>query len=153
MTDISPHWLFLAFMALAAMTVLASRLASRSQGSLQAAREAEEEFTGGEADPDFRYFAAGPEARPTALLMIRRDWALEDGWRELADPGRDLPDAVEGMQRQAVERNRPLHGFDLLDPRGMRIGAWYGPLGPRPALRFREGNRLSVETPPITHEP
>lgn len=153
MADISPHWLFLAFMALAALTVLASRLASRSRGGLQAAREAEEEFTGGEADPDFRYFAAGPGARPTALLMIRRDWVLEDGWRELADPGRDLPDAVEGMQRQAAERNRPLHGFDLLDPQGMRIGSWYGPLGPRPALRFREGNRLSVETPPITHEP
>jgi len=153
MEDISPHLLFLAVIALAALTVLASRLASRSRGSLQGVREAEEEFTDGEVDSDFRYYAAGSGARPSALLMVRRDWTLEGGWRELSDPERDLPDAVEGMQRQSADRIRPLHGFDLLDPQGVRIGSWYGPLGPRPALRFREGGRLYVETPPVIQEP
>jgi hypothetical protein len=153
MEGISPHLLFLAVMVLAALTVLVSRLSSRFRGSLQAAREAEEEFTDGEVDSGFRYYAAGSEARPAALLMVRRDWELEGGWRELSDPARDLPAAVEGMQRQAAERSRPLHGFDLLDSQGTRVGSWYGPLGPRPMVRFREGGRLFVETPPVVHEP
>jgi hypothetical protein len=153
MTDISPHLLFLIFLALAALTVLVFRLIPKSRGSLRAAPETEEAFTAGEADPDYRYFAAGPEAHPSALLMIRDDWSLEGGWRELTDPERDLPAAVEGMQQLAAERNRPLHASDLLDPHGMKIGSWYGPLGPRPGVRFREGGRLSVDPPPIIHEP
>lgn len=153
MTDISPHLLFLIFMALAAATVLVFRLIPRSRGSLRAAPEAEEAFTAGEADPDYRYYAAGSEAHPSALLMLREDWSLEGGWRELTDAEHDLPVAVEGMQRRAAERIRPLHAFNLLDPHGMKIGAWYGPLGPGPAIRFREGGSLSVDPPPIVQEP
>ncbi|NPU82932.1 MAG: hypothetical protein HPY65_00460 [Syntrophaceae bacterium] len=153
MTEISPNLLFVIFLALAAATVLVFRLVPRSRGSLRATPEAEEAFTAGEADPDYRYYAAGSEAHPSALLMLRDDWSLEGGWRELTDPERDLPAAVEGMLRLAADRNRPLHASDLLDPHGMKIGAWYGPLGPQPAIRFREGRHLSIDTTQWVHEP
>lgn len=153
MTEIDPNLLFVIFLALAAATVLVFRLIPRSRGSLRAALDAEEEFTAGDADPDCRYFLAGSDAHPSAMMMLRRDWTLDGGWRELPVPERDLREAVEGMQRLAMDRNRPLHAFDLLDPQGTKIGAWYGPLGPQPAIRFREGGRISVDTPPLIHEP
>jgi hypothetical protein len=101
-------------------------------------------------DPGKKYYFSGPEAHPNAIIGIDNEWRLDaDLWKAVAlDSGR-MKEMIEGMRSKALERNLALHGADILDHYGKKVGDWFSVLGIDPTVRAKGWDRLDIETPPI----
>ena len=109
-----------------------------------------EAFEHYQTDPDLVYYYSGSEVRPNAVIGIDRRFVLDSKLWEKMNPA---PDPFRGtigrMQSRALELNRSLYGFAILDPRGDPVGAWYSLPGIHVSVRMLDGNRVSISTPPL----
>lgn len=118
-------------------------------GKLRPSPEASEAYNRYRVDPNMNYFLSGPDVYPNALIGIYKDWTLEtDLWKHRDLDLQSLKELVDGMQLKAVERNIALHGYDILDYDGRKIGHWFSITGISPTVRIKGGKRLVLDTPP-----
>ncbi len=101
-------------------------------------------------DPDLVYYYSGPEVRPNAVIGIDRRFVLDSTQWEKMNPAPDpFRETIRCMQSKALELNRSLYGFAILDPRGDPLGAWYSLPGIQVSVKMLDGNRVSISTPPV----
>ncbi|MCK9274047.1 MAG: hypothetical protein M0P57_03050 [Syntrophales bacterium] len=136
--------------SLLAIIVIGTRIADGRYGRLQASETVLESYTSFRVDPDKNYYTSGSDAYPNALMGIYKDWSLEsDLWkkRNLIDSG--MQELVLNMQQKAAEKMLFLHGFDVLDNRGGKIGDWYSVSGLHIIIKVSGEKRVSITTPPL----
>ena len=119
-------------------------------GELRPSQEATGAYTSFRVDPEKNYYSSGPDFYPNALMGIDKAWTVEsDLWkkRELTDAS--IRELVLNMQSKAMEQMASLHGFDVVDDKGWKIGDWYSILGLNITIKVTEGKRVAITTPPI----
>jgi hypothetical protein len=60
-----------------------------------------------------------------------------------------MQELVQNMQSKVRGMNVLLHGFDIIDDRGRKIGNWFSVLGLNMTVEISGENRAIVYTPPI----
>jgi hypothetical protein len=119
-------------------------------GELRPSQETTDAYTSFRVDPEKNYYSSGPDFHPNALMGLDKAWTLEsDLWKE-----RELTDAamkklVMDMQSNAMEQMAWLHGFDVVDDKGWKIGDWYSILGLNITIKVTGEKRVTITTPPL----
>ena len=120
-------------------------------GSIQPDPAAREAFEHYRVDPDLAYYYSGSEVRPNAVIGIDRRFALDETlWEKMNPAPEPFRETIRRMQSRALELNRSLYGFAILDPRGDPLGVWYSLPGIHATVKMLDDHRISISTPPQT---
>lgn len=103
------------------------------------------------ADQD--YWFSGPESYPVAIIGVERRFRFDTAGHWVRVSGEDaLKRLVAGMQSRALQMNRNLGGFEMVDHRGERIGDWYSAPGIQAVIK-RTGIDSVEIFPPSPEKP
>ena len=134
---------------------LIALLVSRSgenHGLLRPSGTATENFQASRMVSGLGYWFSGPESHPVAIIGVEERFRFDTAghWMRVDGEGA-LKRLVTGMQSWALQANRDLRGFEMVDGRGERIGEWYSVQGIQAVIK-RTGID-SVEIYPPSPEP
>jgi len=103
------------------------------------------------ADQD--YWFSGPESHPVAIIGVQKRFQFVTAGHWVRIDGEEaLKRLVTGMQSRALQANRDLRGFEMVDQRGERIGDWYSAPGIQAVIK-RTGIDSVEVFPPTTDKP
>lgn len=101
-----------------------------------------------EIDPQLVYYTVGSDSHPRVLMGIdRRITLASDDWRRRDFTPKSFSETVGDMERLAMTSMRQLHGFEILDQRGRRMGTWFSAIDVRTVIRMLDDGRLRIDTP------
>ncbi|MCK9230690.1 MAG: hypothetical protein M0Q23_05160 [Syntrophales bacterium] len=144
----STQTIIILFVAAVVVVVLVKGLGGGRYGRLLPAGNVAERYETFRVDPEKQYYTSGPDSCPNALMGINRSWSLEGGlWKKRDLTESAMKNLVLDMQRKALDHTTVLHGFDVLDDRGWKIGDWYSVMGLDITIRIRGEKRVSITTP------
>lgn len=125
-----------------------------NSGMLKPSETATEHFQSGQALPWLDYWFSGPESHPRALIGVEKRLRFDSAkhWMKVHAGEESLKRLVEGMQSKALQTNRNLRGFEMVDHRGERIGEWYSEAGIQAVIR-RTGIDSVEVWPPSPEKP
>lgn len=87
--------------------------------------------------PGYRYFSAGSDTNPDAILALREDRPLRtDNWRQVAMTPETLARLVDRMRGTRVDGP---YGGVVLDDGKTKIGMWYSLMKPSPVKLLDDG--------------
>ncbi len=133
-----------------AALALALWIAGGRYGGLRSSQEATDAYASFYVDPEKHYYSSGPDAFPTALMGIDKSWSLEpDLWKHREPTQAAMQELVANMRSKASESLTSLHGFDVVDDKGWKIGDWYSIPGLNITVKVTGEKRISVTTPPL----
>jgi hypothetical protein len=133
---------------------LAVWISSGRYGKLRPSQEATDAYTSFQVDPEKYYYSSGPYFYPNALMGIDKAWTEESGlWKKRELTNADIRELVVNMQSKAMEQMASLHGFDVIDDKGGKIGDWYSIPGMNITIKVTGEKRVAVSTPPIEINP
>ena len=122
----------------------------KNYGEIKPSEEATREFESGKVFPNYRYYISGADLYPDALIGIDKTYTLDtDLWKEIELTPKKLSEIVGDMQSKGLEVGELVHGFDMLDNQGKKIGIWYSILRARTSLKMLGDNKVMVYTPPL----
>lgn len=103
--------------------------------------------------PDLEYYFSGPESQPITIIGVEKRFRFDsaDHWMRVSEGEEPMKKLITGMRSEALQRNRYLRGFEMVDQRGKRIGEWYSAVGIQAVIK-RTGID-SVEIFPPSSEP
>ena len=122
-------------------------------GTLDRDRDLDNMFLNSEILQDYKYFTTGGYYKPNAILLIHKDY-------ELDNPGNlwaPAPYADHQQMRKWISiissdqnftRTDTYYAAYILDQNGQRVGAWYSNDSFAP-VKFLAGNRILVYTPDL----
>ncbi len=113
--------------------------------------EAAAEFEKGIIRPDYNYYYSGAEAYPNAIIGLDRRYLLTNNlWQKVQLTPATLKDWLDYMRLKAVQSRQSLHGFNILDAQGNRIGIWISVLDAIPGIQIKmqPDNGVWIDTPP-----
>ena len=125
-------------------------------GTTDRDRDLDNMFRNYEVLQDYNYFTSGGYDRPNAILLIHKDY-------ELDNPGnlwRPIPNVdYEQMRKwvsvissdQDFNRSANYYAAYILDQNGQRVGVWYS-VETFATVKFLEGNKILVYTPDLNHK-
>ena len=91
-------------------------------GSIRWDNGVQQSFSAAQVLPGHRYYTAGSDTIPDAIIALREDRPLRGGlWREVAMTPEILARLMDRMRNNRVETP---YGNVILDDQGVRIGAW-----------------------------
>lgn len=133
-----------------ALIIILVRRVNWRYGKIRPNRYVAEAYEGFRVDPDLIYYISGSDVYPNAIIGIDKAWILEsDLWKRKELSSLDMKELVQNMQSKVSEMNMALHGFDILDNHGRKIGNWYSILGLNMTVEITGDNRAVVYTPPL----
>ncbi|NPV04024.1 MAG: hypothetical protein HPY67_04750 [Syntrophaceae bacterium] len=95
-------------------------------GMLRPSADATENYRSFRLAADQDYWFSGPESHPVVIIGVDRRFRFDTaGHWVRVDGEAAMQRLVAGMQSKALETNRNLGGFEMVDQRGERIGDWY----------------------------
>lgn len=104
-----------------------------------------------ELRPELVYYTSGPDVYPRALIGIDRGLILDsDLWKRRDFQPETFRDTIRDMQNRALSTMQMLHGFEILDQRGNRIGTWFSVLDVRTIVQMLKDKRVRVDPPTLT---
>ncbi|MGE5798809.1 MAG: hypothetical protein ACM337_00620, partial [Syntrophaceae bacterium] len=82
-------------------------------------------------EPNLDYWFSGPESHPLTVIGVEKRFRFDSAqhWVKVGPEGESLQRLIEGMRSKALQTNRNLRGFEMVDQRGERIGVWYSAAG------------------------
>ncbi|MEA1935855.1 MAG: hypothetical protein U9M96_03415 [Thermodesulfobacteriota bacterium] len=124
-------------------------LISGEYGTIAPNRDVTESFENYQIDPDFNYYISGSDVYPNAVIGIDRSYTLNSKlWKKVEFTPETLKDLVGDMKAKVSELNEILHGFNILDDKGNKIGDWYSILSARTTVKI-EDHSVIIITPDI----
>ncbi len=140
--------LLIALGVAAALLLVVWRFTSGRYGTLRPSKKATADYESFLVNPELRYYISGPDLYPNAVMGMARVWALDsDLWKQRDLESKGMRELVVNMQANAGQSLASLHGFDILDDKGSRIGTWYSLPGLDVMIRITGENRVIVSTP------
>jgi hypothetical protein len=123
----------------------------KNYGRIDPSREATQAFESYRVNTEFRYFTSGPLVYPNALIGLHRDYRLDPRtlWKEETMTPERMKEIVNFMRMRADEYRLVLHGFDMLDDKGRRIGVWYSIMTAPTLVRMQEDGTVRIDTPDL----
>jgi len=125
--------------------------ASRSgdnDGMLRPSDAATENLRACRTVSDLDYWFSGPESYPVAIIGVERRFRFDTAGHWVRVEGEEaLRRLVTGMQSRALQANRDLRGFEMVDRRGERIGEWYSARGIQAVIKRTGIDRVAIFPP------
>lgn len=119
-------------------------------GSLRANESITREYEEYSLDPNRNYYSSGPDASPRAVIGIDRRLILDsDLWKQRNFDAATFRETSRNMQGAALSMMQTLHGFEILDQQGRRIGTWFSVLDVRTTIKLLKDDRVRVDPPPL----
>ena len=102
---------------------------------------------------DYNYFTTGGYDRPNAILLIHKDYELDNvGNLWVPIPSADYTQNKKWISFIGAEQDFNRSGYYyaayILDQNGTRVGVWYS-IETFVTVKFLEGNRILVYTPEL----
>ena len=143
---------FLIALIITAFVLIAifKRRAGTRYGKIRPNGDVTEAYNRFELDPDRNYYISGSDVHPNAIIGIDKAWTLEsDLWKKKDLDPQSMKELVQNMQVKSAERILTLHGFDIFDDHGMKIGDWFSIMGVTTNVEITGEKRVTMNTPPI----
>ena len=124
--------------------------ASAQYGKIEPNGKVSEAYGRFRVDPDLNYYISGSDVHPNAIIGIDKAWTLEsDLWKKKDLDSQRMKELVQNMQAKSAERILTLHGFDIFDNRGTKIGDWFSIMGVTTIVEVTGEKTVIVHTPPV----
>ena len=138
--------LTLGLLILALMTLFSGCF--ENYGRLRLSKEVDQTFENAIILPDYNYYYSGPDARPWAILGIKKSYKLQTSqWKKVDLSPEQLKSWILFMSDFRGYQYRTF-GSRVLDPEGKQIGIWYSAWYMTP-VKMLGGNEVAVY-PPVT---
>jgi hypothetical protein len=135
--------------AIALIIIITWRFGARS-GKIRPSRDVTEAYNSFRVDPNLNYYISGSDIYPNAIIGIDKVWTLEsDLWKKKDLISQSMKELVHNMRTKTAEQSLILHGFDIFDNRGRKIGDWFSIMGVITTVEITGERRVIVYTPPI----
>ena len=132
------------------ITIAIWRQAGARYGKIRPSGDVSEAYGRFRVDPDLNYYISGSDVYPNAIIGIDKAWTLEsDLWKKNDLDSQRMKELVENMRAKSAERTLTLHGFDIFDNRGRKIGDWFSIMGIIMTVEIKGEKRVIVHTPPV----
>ncbi|MDX1775001.1 MAG: hypothetical protein R3297_00300 [Desulfobulbales bacterium] len=138
-----------------AVFLLVGHAAGGIYGTLDRDRDLDNMFRSYEVLQDYNYFSTGGYDRPNAILLIHKDYELDNpGNLWLPIPSVDYSQKRKWVSvissEQDFNRSGKYYAAYILDQDGRKVGVWYS-VETFATVKFLEGNRIYVRTPELFH--
>ena len=123
-------------------------------GMLKPSETVTASFESHRREPDLDYWFSGPESHPLTIIGVEKRFRFDSAqhWMKIEPEEESLQRLIEGMQSKALQMNRNLRGFEMVDQRGERIGEWYSAVGIQAVIK-RTGIDSVEVWPPSMESP
>jgi hypothetical protein len=119
-------------------------------GALRASESVTRAYEQYQLHPDLNYYISGPDVYPRAVIGIDRCLLLNsDLWKQRDFNSETFRETVRNMQSRALSTMQMLHGFEIVDQQGRRVGTWFSVLDVRTTVKMLKDNRVRIDTPPL----
>ena len=147
-------FLILAFALIIGFIVLFISRSGEIYGMLKPSETVTASFESHRREPDLDYWFSGPESQPLAVIGVAKRFRFDSAqhWMKIGPEGESLQRLIEGMQSKALQMNRNLRGFEMVDQLGERIGEWYSAVGIQAVIK-RTGIDSVEVWPPSMESP
>jgi len=147
----------ISFLASILALFLLAGCATGNYGRLERNRDLNSQFLHYEVLPDYNYYTTGGYDHPNAILLIHKDYQLENPknlWHR-------IPNVSRGQMKKWIDTIAPEQDYRysnayfaayILAPDGMRAGVWYA-TEPLAKVKFLGENRIRVYTPELMPRP
>ena len=130
-------FLILAFALIIGVIVLFISRSGENYGMLKPSETVTASFESHRQVPDLDYWFSGPESHPLTIIGVEKRFRFDSAqhWMKVGPEGESLQRLIEGMRSGALQVNRNLRGFEMVDQRGERIGEWYSAVGVQAVIK------------------
>ncbi len=119
-------------------------------GKIRPSRDVTAAYGRFRVDPNLNYYISGSDVYPNAIIGIDKAWTLEsDLWKKKDLNSQNMKELVQNMRAKSEERTLTLHGFDIFDNRGRKIGDWFSIMGVIMTVEITGEKKVIVHTPPV----
>jgi len=119
-------------------------------GMLRPSTDATENYQSYRLAADQDYWFSGPESYPVAIIGVERRFRFDTARHWVRVDGEEaMQRLVTGMQSRALQMNRNLGGFEMVDQRGERIGDWYSVPGIQAVIKRTGIDSVEVYPPEL----
>ena len=119
-------------------------------GALRASEGVTRAYEQYQLHPELNYYISGPDVYPRAVIGIDRRLMLDsDLWKQRDFDPETFRETVGNMQSMALSTMQMLHGFEIVDQQGRRVGTWFSVLDVRTTIKMLKDNRVRVDPPPL----
>jgi hypothetical protein len=141
--------LFIVIALFIGFIVLFISRSGENYGMLRPSTDATAQYQSFRLVADQDYWFSGPESYPVAIIGVERRFRFDTaGHWERVDGEQAMKRLVAGMQSRALQMNRNLGGFEMLDHRGERIGDWYSAPGVQAVIKRTGIDSVEIYPPP-----
>lgn len=124
--------------------------ASINYGQFVPSKEVTTAYESFSVDPDLNYYISGSDAYPNAIIGIDKTWTLEtDLWKKKELSYESMKEIVLNMQAKTTDQGLTLHGFEILNNGGQKIGNWFSIIGIVMIVKITGDKKAVVHTPPV----
>jgi len=121
----------------------------KNMGRFEPSDTATEHFEKFVVHNDYNYFLSGSDVYPLSIFGLKKDYTIdgdEDLWKKIAPKQEVIAELVSNMQKRQRECCflDSLHGFDILDHQGKKIGEWYSLIGITTGIKIKEGGKVVI---------
>lgn len=118
-------------------------------GTLRPSEDVTRDYEQYSLSPGLNYYISGSDVYPSAVIGIDRRFILaSEIWKRKDFDAGAFRETVRSMQDRALSTMQMLHGFEILDQKGQRIGTWFSVLDARTTIELFKDNRVRVDPPP-----
>ena len=124
----------------------ANKVARENSGSLKLSTEVSQDFQTYQVLPQYRYYFAGSDTKPTAIVGIDPNYTLDTSvWQAAADL---TPEQLQNWVQQMLGFNPAWRTFGayILDGKGQPVGIWYS-LDNEVPVAVLPDNRIEIIPP------
>jgi hypothetical protein len=120
-------------------------------GMLKPSDAATGHFQSGQPLPELDYWFSGPESHPRALIGVERRLRFDSAkhWMKVDAGEGSLKRLADGMTSKALQFNRNLRGFEMVDHRGERVGEWYSEVGIQAVIKRTGIDSVEIYPPSL----
>jgi len=119
-------------------------------GMLRPSADATADYQAFRLAADMDYWFSGPESYPVAIIGVERRFRFDTARHWVRVDGEEaMKRLVTGMQSRALQMNRNLGGFEMVDQRGERIGNWYSAPGIQAVIKRTGIDSVEVYPPEL----
>jgi len=134
----------------ALIIIILWRTADAPYGKIRPSQKVTEAYERYEVDGNLVYYISGSENYPNAIIGIEKTWNLDLGlWKPMEFSPGNMKELVQNMLNKAAFRRMNLHGFDILDNRGEKIGNCFSVLNAVTTVKITGEKTVAVYTPPL----
>jgi len=119
-------------------------------GALRASESVTRAYEQYQLHPELNYYSSGPDFYPRAVIGIDKRLLLySDLWKQRDFDPETFRETIRNMQSMALSTMQMLHGFEIVDQQGSRIGTWFSVLDVRTTIKMLKDNRVRVDLPSL----